>query len=220
MKVFLDASNRVVTIPTDNGNIDLTWIQTNRPELNATQQIDNCPPDLHRFQTQIMSVCETDKDYHEKTSGDGTDISHYTLQQDLRCPKLDAAAIVDAKTEKLLQGPQGLGFQFNTDPGGTDLTYYFSMSVWGQLNLVGGVLADTNLPTPITWSTHTLEGNYSTYDIPDLAALRTIYLTGLGRKKAIMESGSSIKLAIEAAVDQAGIDAALATDTRQFSDYP
>lgn len=221
MKTFLDASNRVVMTPTDNGTIDLAWVQANRPELNATQQIDNCPTTLKRYEPEIIHACENDDDtYHEKTSGDGTDISHYTLQTDLRCAKLKAEDIVDKRTEELLAGPQGLGFKFNTDPGGTDLTYYFSMSVWGQLNLIGGVLADTLLPYPVDWSVHDMEGKYGVYAIPDNATLTNIYMAGLGRKKNIMESGSAIKAAIEAAVDQAGVDAALATDTRQLSDYP
>lgn len=213
MKVFLDASNRVVCTETaGNPAVDLAYIQANRPERNATQMISNAPEGLQVYEPHIMRVCNLNKAYHEKTSGDGTDISHYTQQEDLRCAKLDAEKIVDSKTYTLIRGPFELGFQWNS--------HYFSMSSWGQLNLIGGTLFAAQLSYPLGWSAHDLNGNFVTYSIADAAELQNIYATGLGRKKVIMESGRAINVAIEAAVDQAGIDAALATDNRDYEDYP
>lgn len=212
MKVFLDVNDRVVTIPTNNGTIDLAWIQANREDLAATQEIASCPSELVRYEPMIMNVTTDNKNYHVKTSGDGSDISHYTLTDDLRCAKLAAEDIIDANTYKLIRGPQKLGFQWNG--------VYFSMSSWGQLNLIGLHLAGGAAGFPMDWSVHDLEGNYATYSIADATEAQNIYFTGLGRKKSIMVAGSAAKVAIEAAVDQAGIDAAVATDTRVYADYP
>jgi hypothetical protein len=212
MKVFLDANDKVVTIPTDDANIDLAWIQANREELNATQQIDNCPAELLRYETLIINIANANAQYHVKTSGDGTDISHYTLTDDLRKAKLMAENKVDKNTYRILRGPYALGFQFNG--------HYFSMSHWGQINLIGGTMAAGSLTFPLEWTVHDLEGIHTSYSIADATELNNIFGTGLGRKKVILESGRTIKDAIEAAVDQAGIDAALATDTRDYGDYP
>jgi len=47
------------------------------------------------------------------------------------------------------------------------------------------------------------------YQIADAAEMSNFFLTALGTKKAWQDSGTALKQAVEAAVDEAGVDAVI-----------
>jgi len=212
--VALDSNNNVISTK-DSGSISVAEVNAHITAKGGisvcTSVIENAPSGLIIYEADINKV-QCLCNHHQKTSGDGTDISHYTIITDLRWLKIEAQKIVDSKTYMLLKGPNELGFVYDG--------HYLSMSNWGQLNVMGLFVATSVLSFPMNWSARTLEGIYVEYSIADIATAQEMFSTGLNRKKIILNAGSTIKININSAVDQAAIDALVAGDTRKFSDYP
>ena len=100
---------------------------------------------------------------------------------------------IDARTfEKIAEG-----FAYNG--------FVFSLSQNAQINILGmdEVRNDPAMVYPVEYSTIDDLAHYSVVDSVDL---HTMYLTALGTKKAWVDSGTVLKDAIRAAVDEAAVE--------------
>ena len=104
---------------------------------------------------------------------------------------------IDIRTgEKILEG-----FEFPPASGNV-----FSFSPNAQSNLLGTYSAKELLTYPFGWS---LKDDSSVYQIADIAEMSNFFLTALSTKKAWQDSGIALKQAVEAATDEAGVDAVI-----------
>lgn len=113
----------------------LAEAQAKVPEV--TQVISNAPDGL----VPKLSITTAQLSYHTKTSGDGSDISHYTFGEDLDTLKRSRMEEIEARTAELKLD----GFVYS------DTT--FGISTHDMLNLIG---MDTNkdaawVSYPVTW---------------------------------------------------------------------
>jgi hypothetical protein len=102
---------------------------------------------------------------------------------------------IDKRTgEKITEG-----FEFPPASGNV-----FSFSANAQSNLLGTYSAKDLLTYPFGWST---KDDHLVYQIADVAEMSNFFLTALGTKKAWQDSGTALKQAVEAATDEAEVDA-------------
>ncbi len=84
--IYLDAANDVVGVVREYPeHTTATLLEYQEVEPTATQRIEGGP-------TELFSLSDTKKDgyyYHRKTSGDGTQLTHYTKITDLDAVKQD-----------------------------------------------------------------------------------------------------------------------------------
>jgi len=90
--------------------------------------------------------------------------------------------------------------------GYTYASKQFSLSSNAQTNILA---MDTNrvdpaITYPITFNTI---DDQDTYDVANATDMHGMFLTALGTKKAILDSGTALKNSVRAAVDKAGVDA-------------
>jgi len=135
--------------------------------------------------------------YHRKTSGDGTDILHYTAYEQLDGVKAVRFAEIDARTDELIE----LGFEYPPESG-----QHFSLSSPAQMKLLAAdAQRDDPLFTyPVTWNSLSDTGSIS---LPDSATLHGFVLTAVGTVRAILDSGTTIKDAVRAASTKVALDA-------------
>lgn len=100
---------------------------------------------------------------------------------------------IDSKTQELISQ----GFPYNGSQ--------FSLSSHAQLNWIGMKTADIQDLLTFPMGITTIDDEE--YSLVSKTDLTTFYVTGLGYKKAILDSGRSLKVTVGAAVDKAGIDA-------------
>ena len=104
---------------------------------------------------------------------------------------------IDRKTGELIFQ----GFEYPPASGNI-----FSFSTNAQSNLLGTYSAKDLLTYPFGWS---LKNDSSVYQIADVTEMSNFFLTALGTKKAWQDSGTALKQAVEAATDEAGVDAVI-----------
>jgi hypothetical protein len=103
---------------------------------------------------------------------------------------------IDARTVELI----AVGFQFDNGNG----VKTFSMSNNAQINLLGVDMKRNDGILPITFHT-TDDMDGETFTTPE--SVDAFFMTGLGTKKAHLDSGSALKVSIRTATDEAGVDA-------------
>jgi len=82
----------------------------------------------------------------------------------------------------------------------------FSFSTNAQSNLLGTYSAKELLTYPFGWS---FKDDHGVYQIADATEMANFFLTALGTKKAWQDSGTALKQAVEAAIDEAEVDAVI-----------
>lgn len=186
---YLDASDNVKGISTVARN--LAEAQAKDPLI--TQIVANAPAGLK------VKAVNTDC-YHQRTSGDGTNIDDYTLMDNLDLLKQQRRLEIDIRTQELIAG----GYSY----GGKTL----SLSPNAQSYLIGmkaGLDLFTGADFPIV--INTLD-DLDAYSIPDATDAATVYGTAMATVKAHLGSGTTLKESIRDAADKTALDAIV--DTR------
>jgi len=97
---------------------------------------------------------------------------------------------IDARTGELI----ALGYTYQ---GVT-----FPLSQNGQINLLGMITTKDYLPYPIGLNNI---NDTAVYQIQDATDLSNLYMTALGTKKALLDSGTGLKQQINAAIDESAV---------------
>ena len=80
--------------------------------------------------------------------------------------------------------------------------FTFPLSQNGQINLLGMITAKDFLTYPISLNNI---NDTSVYQIQDATDLSNLYMTALGTKKAILDSGTALKTQVNNAVDELAV---------------
>lgn len=185
---YLDSSSNVVALSTVARSLAVA--QSVNPAIDSI--VAGAPDGL-----SVMGG--KDAQYHTKTSGDGTDISHYTAMLQLDAQKANKVVAIDARTDVLIF----TGFAYSGKR--------FSLALTAQLKMLGThqIKDDAALTYPIKWNTY---DDLDTISIANAADLNTFYLAGFAVVRGHIDSGTALKDSIRAATTQAELDAVV--DTR------
>ena len=126
----------------------------------------------------------------DQTTLDNIVLNHEAVSLDEY--KLNRIKDIDQRTQELISN----GFPYDGE--------MFSLSEHAQLNWIGMKTADISDLLTFPMGITTIDDKE--YLIQSKTSLTTFYITGLGYKKAILDSGRSLKTQIKTAVDVAGID--------------
>jgi len=193
--VFLNSSNEVVAKASVSRSVA-------EVQVKNSSVITKISPLTKTNWDQVVSIGFTADTnyYHKKTSGDGTDISHYSQVVDLKGLKTKRLLEIDGKTSLLIA--QGVGY------GGKQ----FSLSAYAQTNWIGMFTAKDYLTYPITIST--LNDANGTYDLATSTDVTYFYLAAVAKVKEHLDSGRNLKELINNAVTESAINGII--DTREF----
>lgn len=170
--------------------VDLAVVQAELPTV--TTRIDDAP-------SEVIAKGRIGKIYyHQKSSGDGSDISHYIQIPHLDDYKQLRYQQIDKKDEALIKQ----GFTHNGQ--------VFSLSNNAQKTWLMLHQMRTFLTYPFTKTV--LDDSLPPYTIADQVELETMALTILGAVNGIISSGDVLKDSIRAAATKGAID--LIVDTR------
>lgn len=97
---------------------------------------------------------------------------------------------IDTRTNELI----ALGYAYQG--------FTFPLSQNGQINLLGMITTKDFLPYPI--SLNNIDDT-AIYNITDATDLSNLYMTALGTKKAILDSGTALKTQVNNAVDELAV---------------
>ena len=161
----------------------------NQWEFVISDQVPTVLPDNPGDSVRAGSVAITHQDVKVN---DGT-----TKQLTLDNYKLLRIDEIDIRTGELIFQ----GFEYPSASGNI-----FSFSTNAQSNLLGTYSAKDLLTYPFGWS---LKDDSAVYQIADSTEMANFFLTALGTKKAWQDSGTALKQAIKAAIDEAGVDAVI-----------
>lgn len=142
--------------------------------------------------------CDGDPTVYSNITWISTSIPQATLDNDyLDVLKEERLTEIDKRTGELIS----LGFQY-TNANGTET---FSLSELAQINWIGLNHADVKdtITYPLGVSTKD-DGEFELIDAPDVT---TFFMTGVGTKKAHIDSGRALKVSIKNAVDEAAVNA-------------
>lgn len=182
--VFVDSSGNVVC--EDYNGCSLADAQVKNPTV--TERIQGAPdavtPQKVSFPTPHQYY------YHQKTSGDGTDISHYTEVPVLDELKAQRNGEIDQKTAALI----AQGFLFDSK--------VFSLSIYAQSNWTNL----KNLEELLTWPVDVTTITDEEYSLSQ-ANMPAFVGTAAATIQAHYDSGRALKLQINAASTKAEIDA-------------
>ncbi len=185
---YIDAAGDVLSIGTTA--VDLATVQVELPTV--TTRIDNAP-------SEVIAKGRIGKlFYHQKASGDGSDISHYIQVPHLNAYKQFRYEQIDKKDEVLIKQ----GFTHNGQ--------VFSLSNNAQKTWLMLHQMRTLLPYPFNKTV--LDDSLPSYTIANQAELETMAATILGTVNVIISSGDALKDSIRAATTKGTID--LIADTR------
>lgn len=178
-------------LATSSAQYSLVAAQSAIPGI--TTVVAEAPEGLRRMD----EATATEPFWHRRTSGDGTDISHYSEVQDLGPKRATLMLEIDARTRELI----AQGFEYPTASGNM-----FSLSTESQLKMVGAYSFrdDASMVYPQRWNTRE---NTAAVTLADAAALRDFYLVGIGTVRAHLDSGTTLKDAARAAQTLAELDA-------------
>lgn len=180
---YLDVSSNVVAL--SQVSRTLTEAQAKNPDVVSV--VVGAPVGL-------SAMGGRDPQYHTKTSGDGTDISHYTATLQLRERKKTRVVLIDRKTDWLIAQGFVVGVK------------RFSLTMYAQMKMTAAhqVKDDPALVYPIRWNTI---DDRDSHDIANATALNTFYMTGFNMVRGHLDSGTVFKDAIRAATSVAELDA-------------
>jgi hypothetical protein len=193
MYAYLNSGSRVV---------GLSRVERTLPEAQAVNPdiasiISNAPDGLvstfHRKNKGLPAYC------HKHTSGDGSQIGHYTQQERLIDLKKYGRTLIEEKTDELI----ALGFEYPPSSG-----TMFSLSMKQQIR-IAGIDAARDLPQtiyPITWNNIDRSEKIQLADSTDV---HNFYLVGLATLRARTDYGSGKLQDLRDASTKAEVDAVL-----------
>jgi len=148
-------------------------------------------------QANIKVVCPSALSSEDITTLDNAVTAHKSGYPSivLEKAKNDKINAIDARTEELISS----GFTYNSTK--------FSLSSNAQLNASGVEIAESK-----SWNTYPMgistdDPDSPEYEVVDATDLDSYYSTGLGTKKAHLDSGRDLKKQVSDATDIAGVDA-------------
>lgn len=192
--VYLAASGDVLAVAAEfEGHTTPSLATAQVENANIATKVSGGPAEL-----VPKSFAET---YHQKTSGDGTQLGDYMLLTDLAVLKTRRALETDHKTLALLAA------------GWTYATKQFSLSLGAQANWLGVKAAGAADPALVgyPYPVPTLvNGDY--YEAADEAEMITMAEAAMARKTYIVEGGAKLKKQLVDAVDVDAVN--LVADTR------
>lgn len=158
--------------------------------LSVTERIDNAP--------DVIQAKGLNATYHKKISGDGSDISHYTVIEFLNNLKGEKFRGVDKKTHALIV----TGFEYPSSSG-----VYFSLSIHAQDSLSGlkALSDDVGYSNyPITFNSI---DDFGIITVSNAAEAKDFYGTGYKKVRSYLDSGTVLKDSIRSATTVAELDA-------------
>jgi len=197
---YLNDSGDVLSLA-KNSDPTIAEVQNKNP--NVTIKIVNAPDELKP--RRLFDPRAVATEYHQKVSGDGTDISHYVLVENLDAYKESRYKQIDDKTAKLISN----GFSYDDKQ--------FSMSMQAQMNwnrlrvsILTGVLTALDFPQNVA----TIDDKV--YTINTITEASDFFAAYANRLEQRLRSGRMLKTSIRQSTTKAEIDAI--TDDRQEAD--
>lgn len=179
---FLNAANEVIGVSA----VDRSLVDAQIKLPAATQRIAGAPDEL--------VAKGTNGQFHKLTSGDGTQIGDYTLADYIEHQKAGRFAAIDART-----------FELTTT---TPIAHDGHQFVMHQANMVllfsMTAVKDVLLPSPYPMTFPALGASYSIGNVAELDAFSLAVRTAT---EIHVMSGEALKTAINAATNQAELDA-------------
>lgn len=191
MKVFLDINGECLGVCTKS-NRTLAEAQAKNPSINS--MIDNAPMGLKVRTSNSLS-------YHKKTSGDGTDISHYTDTSDISGTAL---SLTENKTKKHDEVKDRTNYLLDNGSFTHD-GKEFRLSDRAIVRWIG--VGHAELRTYLSFPFNVTAKDYSTYTIPNVSDWHQFFGAGLTEMTVIETIGRAIHTQIIDATTQAELDA-------------
>lgn len=166
---------------------ELTIIQMQTEFSSVTHCISGIPDGL-------LFKDNDDGSYHKHNYGDGTDSSHYTLEENIIVLREIKYNEINIRTKDLIIE----GFEYNGER--------FSNSKRAQINWTRYYIAvkdgiETNFPLTIT------KFNDAEYELIDANSVIALWSASYNSIKGFLKSGLDLKVLVSAAVTKASIDA-------------
>jgi len=184
-----------------NADPSIEEIQNKAPDV--TIKISNAPSGLKPL--RINDPHPNATEYHRKTSGDGTNINHYTVIPDLDAYKARKFQLIDDKTQELI----ACGFEFDGNR--------FSMSqpaqlTWNMLrtSLSTGVLSSIDFPRYLSTADN------QTYILRTISDANSFFAAYANTVNHHLNAGRDLKSQINNATSKSEIDSII--DSRSESD--
>ncbi len=138
---------------------------------------------------------------HQKTSGDGTDISHYIQIEVLEELKAFRIKEINDHTHALIHA----GFEYPASS-----SQIFSMNETAQINLEVATRTKSTLTYPMVYSFIDDSGSVS---IADSTEMQNMFNDAFAHKRTQLDSGNTLKQSIRDATTKAAIDAVVDSRT-------
>lgn len=197
---YLNNNGDVLTVAR-NADPSIEEIQNKAPDV--TTKISNAPNELKPLRVNDPHPDATE--YHRKTSGDGTNINHYTAIPDLDAYKARRFQLIDDRTQELI----AYGFEFDGNR--------FSMSqpaqlTWNMLrtSLSTGVLSSTDFPRYLSTADN------QTYILSNISDANGFFAAYANTVNHHLNAGRDLKSQINSATSKSEIDSII--DNRSESD--
>ena len=189
MYAYLDSSNDVVGLSTVARTLEEA--QAVNPDIATV--IDGAPAELGIKDHPKCVI------YHRKTSGDGTDISHYTEFENLDDYKVARLVTIDMRTRELITE----GFEY---PDSSGDFYSLSMEAQASFTFTYAARADaTTISYPV--KINLLSGMGTPLSLADAAAVEAFYKKGLQTVQGHKDSGTTLRDSVLAATTCEEVDA-------------
>lgn len=184
--VYLNSSDKVVACSL----IQRELTEPKLVSLSATTRINNAPDAVN---------CESSSDiYHVKTSGDGSDISHYTEYEYLDNLQNKRYEEIDEKTQELIL----LGFEYPASSGNIFSLTANAQRLYMVIKNISEDIGYTDYPIKKT----VMDDSFD-YSITDATDAKSMYDTSLLKIKSKIDSGITLKAQIRDAATIAAINA-------------
>lgn len=143
-------------------------------------------------------------EHHRKTSGDGSDISHYTMVEDLEVLRAYRFGKIDRADTEIINW----GYEFQPNTGAPvyllpltyeardDLMATAITMTWPEMS---GLVFPTEFPTK--------DETKAPLVVNDEAEFKAMAITALVRAKTVMGYGAALRAAVRSATSKAAIDA-------------
>lgn len=188
MFAYLDNLGDVVAA----SSTEYTLVQAQAAIPEITTVVANAPDGLFIKGTQSASQPY----WHRHTSGDGTELAHYSEVEELGPLKASRMLEIDERSRELIDE----GFEYPSESGNV-----FSLSLESQAKMTAAhcVRNDVLMVYPQRWNTR---DNSAAVTITDSAGLHAFYMTAIGTVRARLDSGTALKDSIRAAATRAEVD--------------
>jgi hypothetical protein len=208
-RAYLDASGNVLAAPREYDGVTYRTLAQFQAEVDdtATEVVVGAPGEVRPKQTGVLVRTDPNNlgdqyQHHQRTTGDGTEIGHYTLADDLDRYKSLLMGLCDEYCEsKIVNGP---GFEWPVSSG-----QCFSLSSHAQVKWNGMLLAKdsfdyVNDPPKVRTKDDLVE-----YTISSAADLQGMWDSAMSTVRTFLDDGRQCKADILAASTPAAAKAVL-----------